>query len=54
MALTWASSELPMPNGMIGTPCAAHTATTRLTSSVVSGKTTASGGAAACHDSPWL
>ena len=43
-----------MPNGMIGAPCAAHARTTALTSAVVSGNTTASGSAEACHDSPWL
>src|SRR4029453_12913394 len=54
MALTWPSSELPMPNGTIGRRCFAQTLTMSATSSVDCGKTTASGSPGACHDSPWL
>ena len=43
-ALTWPSSEVPVPNAITGTRCAAHSRTTSCTSSVVCGKTTASGG----------
>src|SRR6185503_16679178 len=43
-----------MPNGTTGVRCLAQSATTALTSSVVSGKTTKSGRPGGCHDSPWL
>ena len=43
-ALTWPSSEVPVPNGMIGTRCAAQMRTISCTSSVDCGNTTASGG----------
>ena len=43
-ALTWPSSEVPVPNGMIGTRCAAQIRTISCTSSVDCGNTTASGG----------
>lgn len=54
IALTWPSSEEPMPNGTIGARCREAACTIALTSSVLTGKTTASGAPAACHDSPWL
>ena len=43
-ALTWPSSEVPVPNAMIGTRCAAQMRTMSCTSSVDCGNTTASGG----------
>ena len=43
-ALTWPSSEVPTPKGMIGTSWAAQMRTICCTSSVLCGKTTASGG----------
>ena len=43
-----------MPNGTIGRRCSAQTLTIAETSSVDTGKTTASGSPGACHDSPWL
>ena len=43
-ALTWPSSEVPTPNGMIGTPFAAQMRTICCTSAVFCGNTTASGG----------
>ena len=43
-ALTWPSSEVPVPNGITGTRCAAQMRTISCTSSVDCGNTTASGG----------
>ena len=43
-ALTWPSSEVPVPNGITGTRCAAQMRTISCTSSVLCGNTTASGG----------
>ena len=43
-ALMWPSSEVPAPNGMIGTRCVRATRTTSLTSSWFSTQITASGG----------
>ena len=43
-ALTWPSSEVPVPNGMIGTRCCAQMRTICCTSSTDCGNTTASGG----------
>ena len=43
-ALMWPSNEVPVPNGIIGTPCRAHSFTMSTTSAVVWGNTTASGG----------
>ena len=45
-AWTCPSSEVPVPNGIMGQRCFAHRRTIRATSSVLSGKTTMSGGAA--------
>src|SRR4051812_230615 len=42
-ALMWPSSEVPVPNGMTGTRCAAQMRTIVWTSAVVCGNTTASG-----------
>src|SRR3954447_3590373 len=42
-ALMWPSSEVPVPNGMTGTRCAAQMRTIAWTSSVACGNTTASG-----------
>src|SRR3954453_8318776 len=42
-ALIWPSSEVPVPNGMTGTRCAAQMRTIVWTSAVVCGNTTASG-----------
>ena len=39
----WPSSEVPVPNGMTGTRCAAQMRTIAWTSSVACGNTTASG-----------
>ncbi len=44
-AAMWPSSEVPVPNGITGTRCAAQICTIPLTSSVECGKATASGGA---------
>ncbi len=43
-ALTWPSSEVPVPNAITGTRCAAHSRTISCTSSVACGNITASGG----------
>ena len=43
-ALTWPSSEVPVPNGITGTRCSAQMRTISATSSVESAKATASGG----------
>src|SRR5262245_39037563 len=43
-ALTWPSSEVPVPNGITGTRWAAQMRTVSCTSSVLCGNTTASGG----------
>ena len=51
-ALTWPSSELPMPKGITGTRSREQAATMAATSVVVSGNATASGGDGSCHDSP--
>src|SRR5947207_7252770 len=51
-ALTCPSSEDPMPKGMIGARWRAATVMIALTSSVCVGKTTTSGAACSCHDSP--
>src|SRR6185312_14024995 len=42
-ALMWPSSDVPVPNGMTGTRCAAQMRTIAWTSAVVCGNTTASG-----------
>ena len=46
-ALIWPSSEVPVPNAITGTRCAAQIRTICCTSSVVCGNTTASGGSLA-------
>ena len=43
-ALTWPSSEVPAPYAMTGTRSSVHVRTISLTSAVLSGQTTASGG----------
>ena len=43
-ALTWPSSEVPVPKGITGTRAAAQSLTTSATSAVFSANTTASGG----------
>ena len=43
-ASRWPSSDEPTPKGITGTACAAASATTAATSSVLSQNTTASGG----------
>ena len=43
-AITWPSTEVPTPNGIIGTRWAAQARTMATTSSVLSGNATASGG----------
>ena len=43
-AATWPSSEVPTPNAITGNRCPAQMATMALTSSVVRGNATASGG----------
>ena len=48
-ALIWPSSEVPAPNGISGTRCAAHSRTTSCTSSVLVANTTASGGCGRCQ-----
>jgi len=49
--ITWPSSDVPAPNGTIGTPRSWHARTIAAASSVERGNTTASGGSGACHDS---
>ena len=53
-ALTCPSSDDPMPKGTIGARWRAATFMIALTSPVPVGKTTTSGAAWSCHDSPWL
>ena len=43
-ALTWPSSDVPVPKATTGTRCLAHSRTISCTSSVACGNTTASGG----------
>jgi hypothetical protein len=54
IAFTCPSSDEPAPKGTIGAPYGAAAATMPHTSSVLVGKTTISGSAGGCHDSPWL
>ena len=46
-ALTWPSSEVPVPNGITGTRASAQSFTTSTTSGVLSANSTASGGCVA-------
>jgi hypothetical protein len=52
-ALTWPSSEVPVPNAITGTPCLAQTRTTSWMSAVSCAITTASGGCGASHVVVW-
>ncbi len=52
-ALTWPSSEVPVPKGMTGTLCFAQMRTTCCTSAVDCGNTTASGGWFGIQVSVW-
>ena len=52
-ALTWPSSEVPVPNAITGTPCLAQIRTTSWISAVSCAITTASGGCDASQVVVW-